>query len=259
MVFLALVTGHFMADFMLQSGFKEERKGIHLAGHLVVMTGALACCLWMLETWTGAGLTVMTVATGSVVLAVVHVCQDYIVARLQKLPRKRISDLVLLVSDQGLHVLVLAGVAFIIAQPTIAMPAVVASGHEVSTPQVVLGSILLLTLGTGVSAVLLAHLLSPFKELVDAEDDGVNLPTAGLWIGLCERFLLILVIASGSEVFSSVGLVMGAKSVYRFRELDKRASAEYYLLGSLISICIAVVIGLSLRWLRTATPPGTLV
>lgn len=73
------------------------------------------------------------------------------------------------------------------------------------------------------------------------------LPRSGLWIGLCEHFLLMLAISLGTEVVPAVGLLMGVKSVYRVRELDNRVKAEYYLLGTLLSISAAVVFGLGLR------------
>ena len=45
--------------------------------------------------------------------------------------------------------------------------------------------------------------------------------------------------------FAAVGLVIAAKSIARFRELEDRNFAEYYLVGTLASTLIAVVVGLA--------------
>lgn len=259
MYFLALATGHFVADFLLQSGFTEERRGLLLARHLFVIMTTVTVCLYGIELWTGAGLTVVVIGISAGFVAVTHVAQDIAVARIQKRPKRRPSDFALLVGDQSLHLLLLGGVALILSRSHIASPVLSVSTRGVHMPYTLFGSTLLLTLGTAVAAVFLAHMLAPFKKLVHTDCKEATLPNAGLWIGLCERLLLIIAIASGSEIFSSVGLVMGAKSIFRFRELDKRANAEYYLLGSLVSICVAVAVGIGLRWLGTIGLGGSFV
>lgn len=258
MLFLALVTGHFIGDFVLQSGFKEDRNSRHLARHFAVFVAVFSVCLWVLEQGTSAGLTVAAMAFGSSFLALMHVLQDAGITRLSKQSGWSISDPLLFIADQSVHLAVLLAGGFVITQAT-SMSVVVTSGQGFDASRAILASALLLTLGTGVSAVVLAHFLAPFKEAVDAEAEGPTVPSAGLWIGIFERLILMIVIAAGTEVFSSVGLLMGVKSVFRFRELDKRASAEYYLLGSLMSICIGVLIGLGLRWLWTAKSPGSVL
>jgi len=67
------------------------------------------------------------------------------------------------------------------------------------------------------------------------------LSNAGLYLGWLERGLLVIAFAMGS--FTAVGLIIGAKSVARFPEFKSRAFAEYFLIGTLISVTIAAVGG----------------
>jgi len=244
---LSLLTAHFVSDFLLQSGFREERKGIYALWHASITGGAVFVCLLLFEKSVHVGLPLPAIGGTALLIALLHGAQDRAVLLLQARTRGKLSNLARLLGDQGLHILVLIGAAYVLSASE---GAVTASTHNNAVRiDVIFGAILLLALGTGGAAVLIAYLLEPFRRQVEPVDDEAsgNMAKAGLWIGLCERFLLIVVIASGSEVFSSVGLVMAAKSIFRFRELDERSKAEYYLLGSLMSACVAVIVGLGLR------------
>jgi hypothetical protein len=67
----------------------------------------------------------------------------------------------------------------------------------------------------------------------------------GTTIGVLERVLIVVFVLSGSEV--AIGFVVAAKTLARFRQLDDREFAEYYLLGTLASVAVAIVTGLAGR------------
>ncbi|HHY48056.1 MAG TPA: DUF3307 domain-containing protein [Firmicutes bacterium] len=67
----------------------------------------------------------------------------------------------------------------------------------------------------------------------------------GRYIGMLERAILTAFVACGA--YHAVGFVIAAKSVARFKDLEDRGFAEYYLVGTLTSSCIAVVAGFLLR------------
>ena len=49
---------------------------------------------------------------------------------------------------------------------------------------------------------------------------------------------------------------MGVKSIYRFPAIwEGRVRAEYYLLGTLLSITATVVFGIALRWMVIGEHP----
>ncbi|MBI5015588.1 MAG: hypothetical protein HZB55_08855 [Deltaproteobacteria bacterium] len=72
----------------------------------------------------------------------------------------------------------------------------------------------------------------------------------GRVIGWLERFLFVTFVLAGS--YGALGFVLGAKGVVRFAEIkdakDQKV-AEYVLVGTLLSLAWAVVVGLGLRWL----------
>jgi hypothetical protein len=67
----------------------------------------------------------------------------------------------------------------------------------------------------------------------------------GATIGVLERLLIVTFVLVGAE--SAIGLVVAAKTIARFRQLDDRDFAEYYLLGTLASVSVAIVTALVAR------------
>jgi hypothetical protein len=67
----------------------------------------------------------------------------------------------------------------------------------------------------------------------------------GATIGVLERLLIVTFVLVGAE--SAIGFVIAAKTIARFRQLDDRDFAEYYLLGTLGSVSVAIVTALVAR------------
>ncbi len=61
----------------------------------------------------------------------------------------------------------------------------------------------------------------------------------GSVIGILERLLICALVLGGAV--ATIGLVIAAKTIARFKQLEDRAFAEYYLLGTLASVTVAVV------------------
>lgn len=68
---------------------------------------------------------------------------------------------------------------------------------------------------------------------------------AGRLIGTLERWIVLELVFLGE--LSAVGLVIAAKSVTRFKQLEDRTFAEYYLIGTLASFVLGGASGLALR------------
>lgn len=77
------------------------------------------------------------------------------------------------------------------------------------------------------------------------ETDHKSLPNAGKYIGIIERlFVLIFIVIGRWEV---IGLLIAAKSVFRFNDLKERNNrklTEYILIGTLVSFGLAILAGL---------------
>jgi len=80
-------------------------------------------------------------------------------------------------------------------------------------------------------------------EHVPAARTGVASPAKlGATIGVLERLVVVALVLAGQA--SAIGLVIAAKTLARFKQLDDRRFAEYYLVGTLASVSVALVTGL---------------
>ena len=67
----------------------------------------------------------------------------------------------------------------------------------------------------------------------------------GATIGVIERLLIVAFVLVGAD--AAIGFVVGAKTIARFKQLDDRDFAEYYLLGTLASVSIAILTAIVAR------------
>jgi hypothetical protein len=75
--------------------------------------------------------------------------------------------------------------------------------------------------------------------------DHKSLPNAGKYIGIIERLFVLTFILIGR--WEAIGLLITAKSVFRFNDLkesNSRKLTEYILIGTLISFGLAILAGL---------------
>ncbi|RKY87307.1 hypothetical protein DRQ09_04680 [candidate division KSB1 bacterium] len=68
---------------------------------------------------------------------------------------------------------------------------------------------------------------------------------AGRIIGILERIIIYFFVLNGS--YTAIGIVLAAKGFTRFKELEKRAFAEYVLIGTLLSTILASTIALLVK------------
>ncbi|HHV43826.1 MAG TPA: hypothetical protein GXX57_04055 [Firmicutes bacterium] len=76
-----------------------------------------------------------------------------------------------------------------------------------------------------------------------SESRGLNTLQAGRVIGVLERWIICTLVLVSQ--YGLIGLVLTAKSVARFKQIQEEATfAEYYLMGTLYSTLIALVAGI---------------
>jgi len=67
----------------------------------------------------------------------------------------------------------------------------------------------------------------------------------GRAIGALERALALTLVLLGE--YSALGLVVAAKTIARFKALEEREFAEYFLIGTLASLLLALALGVAVR------------
>ena len=93
------------------------------------------------------------------------------------------------------------------------------------------------------SAIIMAKLLEGMSDKIEL--DHKSLPNAGKYIGIIERLFVLVFIILGR--WEAIGLLITAKSVFRFNDLkqsNSRKLTEYILIGTLLSFGLAMVTGI---------------
>jgi hypothetical protein len=91
-----------------------------------------------------------------------------------------------------------------------------------------------------------------------AAEGGVDIVefNRGRLIGNIERIILTIVVAAGS--YAALGFLVAAKGLIRSEEFEQRDFTEYFLIGSLSSVLIALCAGLVIRYVLVALWPELL-
>src|SRR5256886_15215781 len=104
--------------------------------------------------------------------------------------------------------------------------------------------------------------LFPYTTLFRSIRSGLELPTLqmrrdedrtagaidvarGRAVGSLERALALTMVLLGD--YAAVGWIIAAKSLARFKQLEDREFAEYFLVGTLASFLLAVLVGVGIR------------
>lgn len=257
-VFALLLLAHALADFALGDllpGGRERADRLHRGG-----AGAADLLAHAVTVAATFGLFVVPyVAEGSwVVIALVvtaHVVIDVVRAALDRENDRRLP---LFLVQQAAHCVVLAVAArFAMSAARERMnfgdPAPTLLETMLPLPIAAHGAIL-------VAAWILAARAGGYVVAMTLEacratppSDGLEIdvaPRLGRTIGVLER--LVVVTLSFVGAWAGIGLILAAKSVARFKELESRAFSEYYLIGTLSSVLVAILVGLGARLLLAA-------
>jgi hypothetical protein len=71
-----------------------------------------------------------------------------------------------------------------------------------------------------------------------------EMQNAGMYIGWLERFVVLTALVLQSP--ATVGLILTAKSIARYPEMKSVRFAEYFLIGTLLSMSLGIVGGIIL-------------
>lgn len=226
-----LVLGHVLGDFVFQTDELAANK--HRLGPLFAH-GAIVLVVHVV-----AFVPLLTPRTLLLVMSVgvVHLLIDAVSARVRN---REATSAWLFLGDQVAHLLVLlVAWSLIDASAWTEAPVVTALGGVDALPWAEMT-----TAAVYVSAFAFAHeggnaiVRGVLPE--DGPESGANDLEAGSLIGSLERWIVLLL--GVANLWEAVGLVVAAKSIARFEELKERAFAEYFLVGTLTSVLVAIVL-----------------
>lgn len=230
-----LVAGHFLADFAFQTRRMvdgKRRLGGLVAHGLEVGLVQAAVALPFLS---------LAAAPLLVGLAVVHAGIDRL-----KAMAVRPSGLKPFLSDQAAH-LIVAVVVWMGWTRLPGWPGPLHGGFEIPLETWTFLAVIAAAFAfnwTGgaavVAAVLDRHRLDQVTADITEEER-----SRGRTIGILERLILLILVIIGQ--WGALGFVIAAKSIARFKDLDKRDFSERYLIGTLASVLVAIASGLSVR------------
>jgi len=241
-LFLLLLSGHLLGDFLFQTRRMAEEKRRHsvLLQHVAVVTAAQ---LLLALPFLSPQVLLAVAAIGAL-----HWLIDLVKPRWK---RERPGPLGLFLLDQTAHLLVLAGVfALLVHQAPPPLHLHLDTARALAMGAIVLGAFAFNWSGGAVIVSAILTRLSPTIE--DDEDESSGVAGSGLVIGVLERTLTLVLILAGQ--WAAIMLLLTAKSIARFEELKHRRFAEYYLVGTLTSLLIAILTGLALRILVFGGP-----
>jgi Protein of unknown function (DUF3307) len=91
---------------------------------------------------------------------------------------------------------------------------------------------------------LIRSLTRPLMRDLKISESHAQLSNAGMFIGWLERFLILSALIEHSP--ATAGLILAAKSIARYPEFKREQFAEYFLIGTLLSISAAILGGVVL-------------
>lgn len=235
-----LVAGHLVGDFALQSERMAagKRGGQPLISHAALIALAHLVLLAPLLSWALAA-----VAVG---LAISHGVVDLIKARG---PWRRSAALHVFLIDQGVH-LVTVYLAWLFVVHWMGVPDARISAAGLRTFAMVgLVAGAFAFNATGGAAIVSGVLALRERDL----ESGEGAAGSGRMIGILERSLSLILILVGQ--WAAIVILVAAKSIARFDELKDRRFSEYYLIGTLSSLLVAVLTGLALMSLLGVAIP----
>lgn len=229
---IKLLIAHIIGDFVLQpNSWVEGKKNKTYKSKYFYLHGLvhLIALLILLEFNWSYWLSITIIVFSHLIIDLVKLNLD-----------KKFNPRVLFTIDQILHLVIICVVVFVNT------PYKIEFGKIYSTESLLL--ILAILTISFVSSIIMKIIMSKWILEEDKSED--SLESAGKYIGILERLFVFGFILLSQ--WSAIGLLIAAKSVFRFGDLSRakdRKLTEYILIGTLISFGLAISIGLLYQYL----------
>ncbi len=227
--FIALLLGHVLGDFVVQTRAMVENK---TRARMFLLHGVMVLIMTMAATGQIARWELLA-------LAAAHMAIDAVKTYLAP------HNIAAFLADQGAHLITLIATATLV-------PDLWATGLWVALPDAFIALMALLTgaiIATRAGGFAVGLLMAPMAEQIDAN----GLPSGGKLIGLLERGLIYVMILAGQP--AGIGFLIAAKSVLRFEATSDEKKAEYVIIGTLASFGWAMITAYATLWALAALRP----
>ena len=241
---ITIYLAHLLTDFVFQTHRLVERKRLRqLSAYLLHGLIHYFCAVVILGFFVAGSILSSRTHIVLIALVLVHLAID--VAKIELTRHDILSDgSGAYLADQILH-FVTAVVAAWFLSPVLAssgVGALVQKARSLPDKFLVVPVIYIaVVFGGGYLIRSLTHSLAEDAKSHSPEKASEQLQNAGLYIGWLERFLVLTAILLLSP--ATVGLILTAKSIARYPEFKSERFAEYFLIGTLLSISIAIAGG----------------
>ena len=228
---IKLLIAHIIGDFVLQpDSWVEDKKINTYKSKYFYLHGLvhLISLLILLEFNWSYWLSIAIIIFSHLIIDLIKLSLD-----------KKINSRILFAFDQILHLFVIGIVTYFNTPYKIAF-------DKIYSTESLLLILAILTI-TFVSSIIIKIIMG--KWTLTENNSGDSLESAGKYIGILERLFVFGFIILNQ--WSAIGLLIAAKSVFRFGDLSRakdRKLTEYILIGTLISFGVAISIGLSYQY-----------
>lgn len=220
-----LILAHLLTDFVLQpTQWVGDRRIKHFASPKLylhgLVTALVALCFIGWPYWIVV-----------LVILVTHTAIDGWKSYQEQTPRY-------FVIDQLLHLAVIAGCWYFTFYDWNNIRLAWARLNDTPHTWILIAAFVFVTTPSGI---LIGQLTAQWSRKIDDPEN--SLANAGKWIGIAERIIVLILVLQNQ--YLAIGLLVTAKGIIRFNEKDRQeAKTEYLVIGTLLSIGIAIVTGL---------------
>lgn len=220
---LKLIVAHLLTDFILQpKSWIDDRNKNHFASGKLYLHGLVTGTVALIF----AGLSYWPVA---LIILVTHILIDV----WKSYQRESITYFII---DQVMHFLVIVACWFFLFIPKHQLTGFFNDIAIDKRLWILVTATIFLTTPAGI---LIGQLTRGWREQIANPE---SLANAGKWIGIIERMIVFIFVLLGE--YAAISLLIAAKGIIRFNEKDRpEVKTEYLVIGTLMSIGIALIIG----------------